>query len=62
MTNQTNKPIEIQLGSGFIPLRIGGIDFKFLTSDAQQTKYYEKHAELMDKQKKLKKFKKIAKS
>ena len=61
MTKQMNKPIEIQLGSGFIPLRIGGIDFKFSTSDAQQTKYYEKYSELMDKQKELEKFQKDSK-
>lgn len=58
MTKTLNKGIEIELGSGFIPLRIGGIEFKFETSDKKQTAYFEKNAELTEKQEELKKFQK----
>ena len=58
MTKNLNKGIEIELGGGFIPLRIGGIDFKFETSDQKQTAYFDKYAELMEKQEELKKFQK----
>lgn len=46
MSKNVNKPIEIALGSGFIPLRIGGIEFKFLTSDKKQEEYASIYAEL----------------
>lgn len=58
MSVNTNTPIEIALGSGYIPLRIGGIDFKFSTSDDQQAKYYEKYDELTASQEKMKELQK----
>ncbi|CCO11574.2 hypothetical protein AB6883_07615 [Carnobacterium maltaromaticum] len=55
MTKNLNKGIEIELGSGFIPLRIGGIDFKFLTSDKKQEEYAAIYGELNSEKTELEK-------
>ncbi|MHC5217151.1 hypothetical protein ACYSNR_10810 [Enterococcus sp. LJL128] len=48
-----SKEINVGLGSGFIPVNIGGLDFKLLTSDRKRKEYYQVLEELGKEQKQL---------
>ncbi|MBL1229952.1 hypothetical protein IW492_11980 [Enterococcus sp. BWB1-3] len=50
---KNNKEINVSLSNGFIPVNIGGLEFKLLTSDRKRKEYRQVLASLEEEQKVL---------